>query len=330
MIFSEGLNKNFKIYQKPPGFIPSLISMFFRKYQEKQAVNSFDLHIPKGKIVGLLGPNGAGKTTLMKMFTGIIIPSSGSLKVLGYTPSKRERAFRKKIALVMGHKSQLWWDLPAMDSFNLLKRYYEISEKDFKQRVNELSELLNVKHILNVHVRRLSLGERMKVELMSSLLHSPEVIFLDEPTIGLDLIAQNNIRNFLKQYHKKTGTTILITSHYMADIDALCSELILIINGVKRFDGSINQFENLLGSEKIVNFTFSKPIEPENGVWQQFKANWNHDKTQVELSIPEKQMREVSQKILSEYPVCDFNTDKMPIERVMKTLLENPELTGPC
>ena len=329
MIFSEGLNKNFKIYKKPPGFVPSLKSLFFRKYQEKQAVNSFDLHIPKGKIVGLLGPNGAGKTTLMKMFTGIIIPSSGSLKVLGYTPSKRERAFRKKIALVMGHKSQLWWDLPAMDSFNLLKRYYEISEKDFKQRVNELSELLNVKHILNVHVRRLSLGERMKVELMSSLLHSPEVIFLDEPTIGLDLIAQNNIRNFLKQYHKKTGTTILITSHYMADIDALCSELILIINGVKRFDGSINQFENLLGSEKIVNFTFSKPIELENGVWHQFKANWNHDKTQVELSIPEKQMREVSQKILSEYPVCDFNTDKMPIERVMKALLENPELTGP-
>jgi len=329
MIFSEGLNKNFKIYRKPPGFLQSLKSLFYREYHEKQAVDSFDIHIPKGKIVGLLGPNGAGKTTLMKMFTGIIIPSSGSLKVLGYTPSKRERAFRKKIALVMGHKSQLWWDLPAMDSFNLLQRYYEISNADFKQRVDELSDLLNVTHILNIHVRKLSLGERMKVELMSSLLHKPEVIFLDEPTIGLDLIAQKNIRDFLIQYHKKTGSTILITSHYMADIDALCSELILIINGSKRFDGSIKQFENLLGSEKIVNFSFSKPIENENGVWQQFKAHWNHDNTQVELSIPEKQMREVSQKILSEYPVCDFNTDKMPIERVMKTLLENPELAGP-
>ena len=215
----------------------SVKSIFHREYQEKIAVNSFDLKIPKGKIVGLLGPNGAGKTTLMKMFTGIIVPSHGEIKIAGHSPSKREIEFRKKIALVMGQKSQLWWDIPAMDSFELLQRYYELDHAYFKKRISEMAELLNVTSLLNTHIRKLSLGERMKMELMASLLHKPEVLFLDEPTIGLDLVAQENIRAFIKNYHEKNESTIIVTSHYMADVQELCEDIVLIFNGKKGFDG---------------------------------------------------------------------------------------------
>jgi len=327
MIEATGLYKDFTIYRKPPGFWNSIKSLFHREYETNQAVKPFDVKIEKGEIVGLLGPNGAGKTTLMKMFTGIIVPTGGELKVLGCSPAKRYRLFRKKIALVMGQKSQLWWDLPAMDSFQLLQRYYEIEDQVFKQRVNELSELLDVKNLLHIHVRKLSLGERMKVELMASILHQPEVIFLDEPTIGLDLIAQKNIRNFIREYHRKTDTTIILTSHYMADVEALCERIVLILGGEKKFDGSKSKFETLLGHEKAVTFTFSDPQQMNGDQdWNRFYPQWNHDMTQVNLRIPEIELREVSKEILTRMPVVDFWTEKIPIERVMDTLLENPEL----
>jgi ABC-2 type transport system ATP-binding protein len=327
MIRAVGLSKNFRIYQKEPGLKGSLKSLFLRSYETKHAINPFNLQVDKGEFVGLLGHNGAGKTTLMKMFTGIIVPSGGEISVMGYLPAKRDRLFRKKIALVMGQKSQLWWDLPALDSFHLLQSYYEIEPAPFKKRLNELTDLLGVQKVLKTHVRKLSLGERMKLELISCLLHSPEIIFLDEPTIGLDLVAQNNVREFLQEYQQKHGTTIILTSHYMADIDALCKRVVLIIEGDKRFDGPITQFENLLGPEKVVTFNFSHPIQPKEPFWQEFTPHWNSDFTSVELNIGEKKLREVSQHILSKYPVCDFNTEKMPIERVMKTLLESPQLS---
>ncbi|MDH5560525.1 MAG: ATP-binding cassette domain-containing protein [Deltaproteobacteria bacterium] len=326
MIKAQGLRKDFKIYRKQPGFVGSLKSLFYRSYETKNAVKPFDVEIERGQMVGLLGPNGAGKTTLMKMFTGIIVPSAGNLLVMGHTPFKRERIFQKRIALVMGQKSQLWWDLPAMDSFQLLRRYYEIEENQFKIRVAELSHLLEVEDILKVHVRKLSLGERMKVELMSCLLHQPEMIFLDEPTIGLDLIAQKNIRDFLIYYHQQNHATIILTSHYMADIEALCSRLILLIGGKKRFDDSIKKFDGILGHNKMVSFSFTNPVSQSVPFISPFNPKWNPKRTKVELSIPEEKLRELSQKILRELPVSDFNTEKMPIERVMKSLLENPHL----
>jgi len=306
----------------------SFTSFFKRNPVTKEAVKDFTFDVQKGEIIGLLGPNGAGKTTLMKMFTGIIVPSSGELKILGSNPWERDKNFRKKIALVMGQKSQLWWDIPAMDSFLLLQKYYEVSDQDFNHRIEKMGELLGVTELLHIHVRKLSLGERMKMELMASLLHNPEVIFLDEPTIGLDLVAQDNIREFIKDYHRKNNCAIIITSHYMQDVQALCDRLILIFDGKKGYDGTLDNFENILGNEKVVSFTFSQAIQEgkEDRLFNNYKPRWSEDRTQVELRVCEEELRELSSTIIKDLPVTDFATDKMPIERVMKELMNNPEL----
>jgi len=209
IIECQNLSKKFKRPLKEPGITGSFKSFFSPKYLFVEAVKDFSFSVNKGEMIGLLGPNGAGKTTLMKMFTGIIAPSDGKVSVLGYEPFSRPIPFRKKIALVMGQKSQLWWDIPAMDSFLLLQAYYDIPEKLFRERLEELSAILGVQNLLTTHVRRLSLGERMKMEMIACLLHQPEVLFLDEPTIGLDVLAQRNIRDFLLAYHKANKTTII-------------------------------------------------------------------------------------------------------------------------
>lgn len=326
MIKTQGLTKDFKSYKKHPGILGSVKALFKREYITKKAVNSFDLDIQKGEIVGLLGPNGAGKTTLMKMLTGIIVPTSGGIEVAGFTPAEREKEFRKKIALVMGQKSQLWWDIPAMDSFLLLQKFYEVPENRFAKRIKEMSDLLDVKDLLHIHVRKLSLGERMKMELMASLLHNPEVIFLDEPTIGLDLVAQENIRQFIKEYHYKNNTTIILTSHYMADVHALCKRLVLILQGQKGYDGSLADFEKILGHEKSVSFTFTESLMDGREYFDSWSPEWNQDFTKVDLRIPMENLRMAGKDILEIFPVSEFNTEKMPIERVMKTLMEKPEL----
>lgn len=326
MIRTSSLNKQFISYKKLPGFLGSVRAFFNRDPVIKTAVKNFDLDIKKGEMVGLLGPNGAGKTTLMKMFTGIIVPSSGECEVIGFTPSLRAKEFRKKIALVMGQKSQLWWDIPAMDSFLLLQKYYEISDEDFQVRLEKMSTLLDVKDLLHIHVRRLSLGERMKMELMASLLHSPEIIFLDEPTIGLDLVAQENIREFIKDYHREHNVTVIITSHYMADVQALCKRLVLIFDGQKAFDGPLQDFEKILGNEKSLSLNFSCAQTQDHSDFQAFSPTWNDERTQVELRIPEQDWKQAGQRFLLLPDLIEFNTDKMPIEKVMKTLMSNPEI----
>jgi ABC-2 type transport system ATP-binding protein len=324
MIHAKNLSKKFVSTKKKPGFLGAMESLVYREKVEKFAVSDFSLDIAPGEVIGLLGPNGAGKTTLMKMFTGIIVPSSGELEILGMRPSERAIEFRKNIALVMGQKSQLWWDIPAMDSFLLLQKYYEIPPEQFRSRVDTMANLLGVKDLLHIHVRRLSLGERMKMELMASLLHSPKVIFLDEPTIGLDLVAQENIRQFILDYHQEHKTTLILTSHYMADVQALCKRLVLIFDGKKAYDGPIKSFERILGNEKSVSFVFSSPIE--QTLWSQYSPKWSEDKTQVELLVPEHELKELALNVLSNHPVTEFNTEKMPIEKVMKTLMNNPEI----
>ncbi len=328
VIRCQGLTKNFRNYLQPPGVVGSLKSFFKREYRTVPAVTEFSFDAPRGQILGLLGPNGAGKTTLMKMLTGIIAPSSGEVRVLGYEPFRRPRDFRKRIALVMGQKSQLWWDIPALESFLLLRSYYEIPPQEFKIRLEEVSSLLGIEHLLQVHVRKLSLGERMKMELMACLLHNPEVLFLDEPTIGLDLVSQRNIRDFLLEYQRKHNTTIILTSHYMADVQALCSRIVLILGGRKRFDGPLLEFEKILGGEKFVNFSFSEPVVTSDSIWSNLAPEWNNDKTQVELRISDHDFRATAKEILERFPVTDMNTEKLPIERVMETLLRKPELLG--
>ena len=326
MIICQGLGKDFKHYQKTAGFVGSLKSFFHRTYERRAAVHNFDLEIEHGEMVGLLGPNGAGKTTLMKMFSGIIVPSHGKLQVLGHVPFEREQAFRKKIALVMGQKSQLWWDIPAMDSFLLLQKYYEIDTRDFKKRLGELSALLGVERQLQVHVRKLSLGERMKMELMACLLHRPDILFLDEPTIGLDIVAQRNIRDFIAQYQAQYKTTVILTSHYMADVEALCQRIVLVLGGTKSFDGPIREFSNILGREKFVSVTFSESIAHPTSFWTAFDPQWNESRTRVDLRVPEADLRSSAVEILQTFPVAEFSMEKLPIERVMNALLANPQL----
>ena len=320
------LSKKFISYKKQPGLIGSVKSLFKREYVEKMAVDNFSLEILPGEIVGLLGPNGAGKTTLMKMFTGIIVPSSGSLHILNCNPWQREKDFRKKIALVMGQKSQLWWDIPAMDSFELLQKYYEIPRMDFNRRIQEMSRDLEVESLLHIHVRKLSLGERMKMELMASLLHNPEIIFLDEPTIGLDLVAQEKIREFIKSYREQTNCSVIITSHYMADVEELCQRLVLIFDGQNRFDGPLYRFSNIFGHEKKVSFRFSISVTDTPSWLGHLEPQWNQDRTFVELRISEDDLRKNTMEIIKNFPVIEFNTEKMPIERIMKTIIKNPEL----
>jgi len=320
------LTKSFKSYKKEEGLMGSIKSLYKRDYTLKYAVKEFDLEIPKGQIIGLLGPNGAGKTTLMKMLTGIIVPTSGHVSVMNTIPWKREVTFRKNIGMVMGQKSQLWWDIPALDSFRLLQKFYEIPKEEFDQRIEYLGNLLDVKKLFNIHVKKLSLGERMKMELMASLLHNPKVLFLDEPTIGLDLISQEKLRNFIKEYHQKNPCTVILTSHYMADVEALCSRIVLIFEGEKKYDGEISNFKSILGKNKQVTFYFDKPQDVSNELFKKFDPKWTLENQSVELSIPENTLKETSINILQSFPVIDFNTEKLPIERVMKNIMENPEL----
>lgn len=326
IIESINLEKKYKVFEKQPGLIGSIKNLFHREFTENYAVHPFNLEVQKGEIIGLLGPNGAGKTSLMKMFTGITVPSNGSLKILGHIPQKREINFRRKIALVMGQKSQLWWDIPALDSFLLLQKYYELTNQQFNDRLYEMAELLDVSQLLKIHVRKLSLGERMKMELIASLLHQPEIIFLDEPTIGLDVIAQEKLRAFLLNYHKTHNTTMILTSHYMADVEALCSRIILLLNGKKHFDGSISQFEQILGKEKFLSFSFKQSVNIQLEIFKGYDAKFSDNNTKVEFRVPENQLNQFTISILKEFEVSDFHTEKLPIERVMKTLLKNPKI----
>lgn len=248
----ESLQKEYKIYNKQEGLKGSIKGLLKRDYRTVRAVDGICLDIKQGEMIGFIGPNGAGKTTTMKMLTGLLHPTSGYASVLGFTPWERKPAYLRKISLVMGNKNQLWWDIPAMDSFALFRDIYEIPLSDFAASVKELSGELNVEHLLKVPIRNLSLGERMKMEIISSLLHKPEILFLDEPTIGLDLISQRSLRAFLADYNKKYGATVILTSHYMEDIVSLCSKMVIINRGSIVYEGGVNEIYRQYDSGKCV------------------------------------------------------------------------------
>ncbi|MDE0092124.1 MAG: ATP-binding cassette domain-containing protein [Oligoflexia bacterium] len=322
MIECKKLSRDFKIFKKKEGFKGTVQSFFKREYSINTAVKDFDLELGSHGLVGLLGPNGSGKTTLMKMLTGIIVPSRGEVKVLSEIPSHRKKTFKKSISLVMGQKAQLWWDIPVMDSFLLFQKYYEIEEKNFKQRVNELGERLNTKKLFQVPVRKLSLGERMKMELMACLLHEPKVIFLDEPTIGLDIVSQKSVRAFLKDYYQEKKPLIVLTSHYMADVEALCEKIVLILEGEKKFEGSIDDFKSRFRKEKTLVFNFEERVQNFPKDWEQdFHCEWSSDRTQIKIRVPEKSLKELVVQILSQFSVSDFHTEKVGVEEVMDEIL---------
>src|SRR5688572_19647822 len=248
----QGLTKAFRTYKKQPGFSGAVKGLFSRKYETTYAVKEVNFQVEEGELVGFLGPNGAGKTTTLKMLAGLLYPSSGSATVLGYVPWKRDDGYRRQFALLLGQKNQLWWDLPARESLELNAKIYGIDRGIFERTVDELTEMLSVREKLNVMVRELSLGERMKMELIASLLHQPKVLFLDEPTIGLDVVSQKIVREFLRDYNARRKTTILLTSHYMADIQALCRRVVIIDHGTIFFDGQLGEVIDRFADFKVI------------------------------------------------------------------------------
>jgi ABC-2 type transport system ATP-binding protein len=242
VIETNNLSRSYKTYQKKEGVIASVKGFFHREYTEKWALKNTSLQLEGGKIIGLVGSNGAGKTTLLKILAGLIYPTSGTVSVLGYNPWERKNDFLRQISLLLGQKNQLWWDISARDSYSLLSKIYDIDSTQARQTVNHLAELLSCTDVLDTQLRRLSLGERMKMEIIGSLLHQPKVLFLDEPTIGLDILAQNAIRNFLEAYVREYKPIVILTSHYMDDITQLASQLLLISKGEMVYNGSVEHF----------------------------------------------------------------------------------------
>ena len=258
IIKTEGLVKKYRRYKKKEGVRGSIVSLWKREYEEKLAVNGIDLTVEKGEFIGLIGPNGAGKTTLIKMLTGIIAPTQGSIDVLGYYPNDLKNEFKKQYAVVMGQKSQLFFELTVNDTLRLFKEIYEIPEEKFQENKNYFIQLFGVEKLMDVQVRTLSLGERMKMELIAALLHNPKVLFLDEPTIGLDAVASKQIRKFLKEINEEKKTTIILTSHYLEDIKALCKRTVVINHGVKLYDGATDELFEGENTDAVIERIYSE------------------------------------------------------------------------
>jgi ABC-2 type transport system ATP-binding protein len=260
VIIATDLTKTYTFHQQGSGLLAAFRSVFNRTTETRLAVDAISFEIRAGEIVGLLGPNGAGKTTTLKMLSGLLYPTSGQLDTLGFAPSDRDVEYLRRIALVMGQKTMLWWDVPAMDSLLLHKDMYGLSDHDFRTSVAELAALLEVERLLNVQVRKVSLGERMKLELMAALIHRPEIVFLDEPTLGLDVVAKARVRAFLEEINRVRGTTILITSHDMDDIEALCSRVMIINHGRIEYDGGLSDLVRDIQPRKLIRVTYANPV----------------------------------------------------------------------
>lgn len=320
MIEVRNLTRVFRTYKKQPGFWGGVKGLFHREFEETAAAKDVSFDIGEGEFVGFLGPNGAGKTTTLKMLSGLIYPTSGTARIAGYDPSRRENAYRRIFALVLGQKNQLWWDLPAVESFTLLRHIYDIPAAQFNETLNELVDLLCVRPKLNVMVRELSLGERMKMELIAALLHRPRVLFLDEPTIGLDVVSQRAVRQFLREYNRKYKVTILLTSHYMADIQELCDRVIVIHKGRKIFDGGLERLESTSGSRrKIVRFV---PKDAEKFTsWKSVhgEATRGEDGS-LTLTVPSAAVVALSQEILAAGDVADITIEDVPLEDIIAEL----------
>ncbi len=325
LIETENLSKVFRRFEKKPGLKGSIAGLFHRSYVEKIALSDFDLSISEGEFVGLIGPNGAGKTTLVKLLTGIIAPTSGSLSVMGYTPNKLEDSFKSQYAVVMGQKSQLFFDLTPKDTFRLFKEIYGIQDSDYKRNIAYFTELFGIGDLMQVQVRTLSLGERMKMELIAALLHSPRILFLDEPTIGLDALAQHQMRAFLREVNKNHGTTILLTSHYMEDILSLCKRSVVISNGVKICDGPT---EALFAQHQ----TFRKMTLVLEGECTVELPKDCLEVTQEHLKLsfllPKANATPLLQSLLARYPIRDIMVEEEDIGSVVSRLYGSQEETA--
>lgn len=317
-IVVEDLRKVFRSHVKQEGLKASIRSLFQRQFKEFIAVDSINFRIEQGELVGMLGANGAGKTTTLKMLSGLLHPSSGNASVLGYTPWKRDVEFRKRFSIVMGQRNQLWWDLPAADSFLLNKEIYAIPDADFRRRRDDLAQRLDVADKLHIQLRRLSLGERMKCELIGALLHAPRVLFLDEPTIGLDVVAQHAMREFIASYNRESQTTIILTSHYMDDIRELCSRVMVIDKGTLLFDGALEKLVEEYVAEKILTVQFA--AKTERSELEAFGTLTEYAPERVQLKVLRSEVPRVASELLNRFDIADLTIEEVPIEDVIRII----------
>lgn len=321
MIQVRQLRKTFRVHRKAPGLRGSIRSLFIRDHVAKEAVRDVSFDVEEGEILGLVGANGAGKTTIVKMLAGIIHPTAGQARVLGCDPWSRHNDFRRQIALIMGQKAQLWWDLPAADCFLLLREIYRIPEASYRQSLDYLADVLQVRDQLEIQIRRLSLGERMKMELIAALLHRPRVVFLDEPTIGLDLTAQRAIRDFLLQYRAEHQPAMLLTSHYMEDIERLCQRILILREGEIVYDGSLERVLSTFATHKVVTAVLDHGAAPEERDLAPLGRVLETSERRVKLQVARPEVTGVASALLERFPVVDLTIEEPDIGTIIEGIM---------
>jgi ABC-2 type transport system ATP-binding protein len=321
----QNLSKSFKTYERDPGLKGALKSFIKRDYTDFHALQNINLNIEDGEILGILGENGAGKTTLIKLMVGLLHPTKGEVSVNNYTPWNRKNDFLKMITVVMGQKNQLWWDIPASESFLLNKRIYQIEDKIYNKILNEMVELLDIRHKLNTQVRRLSLGERMKMEIIASLLHRPKIIMLDEPTLGLDVISQSKIREFVKYYNEQYKATFVITSHYMQDIDSMCERVFVMNKGQGLYDGNFSTLIKKINPTKKLTYTFSE--KPNNKLLSQISKSFdiNVEQNILIAHLNDSKLNDLLKLLFELSSSTSISIEDLPVEDTMRSFFESPE-----
>lgn len=325
-IIVDQLIKNFEVTEKKEGVLGNISSLIAPKKKTVRALRKISFSVEKGELIGFIGPNGAGKTTTMKILSGLLYPTSGFTQVLGYDPWERKPEFLREISLVMGQKNQLWWDLPAIETFELNKAIYELSDREYEKNLDELTEMLEVKKLMNVRVRRLSLGQRMRLELVAALLHKPEVLFLDEPTIGLDVVAQQKMRDFIYDYNRNSEATIVLTSHNMDDLVDLAKRVVVIDQGRLLFDGDLRGLMNNFAKEKIIRVFLSKEVDYK--VFDKVGEVIKVDYPQVVLSVPRSTAAVAASEILQHMPIADLTIEEEPIEEIVRRVFKGEVISS--
>ena len=320
----SNISKSFRIFQRTAGLKGAFKSFFRREYQIFTALENINLEINEGEIIGILGENGAGKTTLIKLMVGLLYPSNGTININGYNPWKRNYSFLNSISVVMGQKNQLWWDIPASESFLLNKHIYNLNDEEYNQTLNELVEYLDVKEKMNIQVRRLSLGERMKMEIIAALLHKPKIILLDEPTLGLDIISQSKIRDFVKYYNKEYKTTFVITSHYTKDIQEMCKRVFVLHKGKPIYDGNFKDLIKNINPNRKLIFEFNQ--NPDETFIKDLSNSYQFGFREKILTavLPEKKLQKLLKLLLDNYSANNISFEDLPVDDAMKSFFENP------
>ncbi|MUG45280.1 ATP-binding cassette domain-containing protein [Paenibacillus woosongensis] len=321
VISVENLGKKFKYRERKEGVIASLKSYINPQYRVKHALTDISMEINQGELVGFIGPNGAGKTTTIKLLSGILHPSEGSIEVLGYNPFKRQADFLRQISIIAGNKSQLSWDLPAIDSYHLLKNVYGLNNDFFEKQLKYLSKSFEITDLLHRPVRQMSLGERMKSELVAALLHNPKILFLDEPTLGLDVVSQRNFREMIKEYNKKSGTTIILTSHYMKDIKELCNRVIVINQGHKIFDGLLSELEKKYNRQRKISISLDRKVSNYAEILESISSRIavikNNQDQIIDLLVDNVEATEVISKVFRALPIIDISIEELDMDDII-------------